>query len=120
MARVREVAALTVEDLQREIAGAGRLHIQCSKTDQEGEGAISYLVPELPFCRMAAATLERLVFDSGRGWRPVGGEILHTAVRNLARRSGGTSTRRQSFGSISWSPILTRARGLIMRGQGGR
>ena len=43
MLRVSELAALLVSDLQHEPDGTGRLTIQRSKTDQDGEGVVLYV-----------------------------------------------------------------------------
>ena len=43
--RASEVAAIATADIEREGDGSGRLAIRRSKTDQEAEGAVCYLVP---------------------------------------------------------------------------
>ena len=43
--RVSEVARIETGEIGRESDGSGRLTLPRSKTDQEAEGAVAYLVP---------------------------------------------------------------------------
>ena len=57
--RVSEAVAVQVEDIAAESDGSGRLTVHCSKTDQEGRGAVLYL---------GEATMRRLA-----AWRQAAG-----------------------------------------------
>ena len=45
-----EAAALQWQDLSAESGGSARLHIACSKTDQEARGHVAYLTPATATC----------------------------------------------------------------------
>ena len=85
MLRVSEVAALDVDDVQREADGSGRLMIRSSKTDQEGEGAIQYLGP---------ATMRRV-----RSWMVHAGIAAGPLFRSV-NRGGNVQPGRLSDRSI--------------------
>ena len=85
MLRVSEVAALDVDDVQREADGSGRLMIRSSKTDQEGEGAIQYLGP---------ATMRRV-----RSWMDHAGIAAGPLFRSV-NRGGNVQPGRLSDRSI--------------------
>ena len=69
MLRVSEAAAVTWGDIEAEPDGTGRLLIQHSRTDPEGEGAIAYVsVPTM--AALAAIGNGGLAGDSVFGLRP--------------------------------------------------
>ena len=75
--RVSELRAITPADIRREEDGSGRLTIHRSKSDQEGEGAVSYVTPE------TMRVLERWVELAGLSWES-SGPLLRRVTRSGA------------------------------------
>ena len=91
--RVSEIAAIRVEDLSKEEDDSGRLLIHCSKTDQEGVGAVQYLGPP---------TMQRL-----RAWLEAAG-ITEGPVFRRVRRGGHAVAEPRPLSPASISAIVRR------------
>ena len=109
LARISEVAALQVADVEEDAAGAGTLAVRASKTDQLGSGHTRYLGPAtlqavrryLAAAGHSAGPLFRQVRRGGHGSAaPLGAESIRAIIRaraaalaDAADRIGGHSLR---------------------------
>ena len=109
LARISEVAALQVADVEEDDAGAGTLTIRASKTDQLGTGHTRYLGPAtlqavnryLAAASHRSGPLFRQVRRGGHGSNaPLGAESIRAIIRartaavaDSAGRIGGHSLR---------------------------
>ena len=81
--RVSEVARVETGEIGRESDGSGRLALPRSKTDQEAEGAVAYLVPATALDRwLRAAAAART--SSGAGERGYEGAVWRRVTRSGA------------------------------------
>ena len=84
MLRVSEAAVLTWSDIVTEADGTGRLLIQRSKTDAEGEGAVGFLsVPTMDALRLICGA--RVSTDSVFGLRP---NQISRRIKQAAQAAG--------------------------------
>ena len=96
MLRRSELSDLHVDDLIKEVDGAGTLLVRRGKTDPEGRGASLYLAPDT--VALVRVWLRRGRIEAGRLFRSVGkdgtpGEKLHPSqvpriFKAMARRAG--------------------------------
>ncbi len=95
--RVSEVTALTVNDLDTEPDGSGRLQLAFSKTDQEGRGAVLFLGPStmrrlriwLEAARIHSGVIFRRIRRGGRvGNEALSSQALRQIFRTRARAAG--------------------------------
>lgn len=79
--RVSEVARVETGEIGRESDGSGHLALPRSKTDQEAEGAVAYLVPA------TMATLDRWLRTAAAAWTSSGryeGPVFRRVTRSGA------------------------------------
>ena len=111
--RTAEVSALDVSDIEIDETGTGQIHIQSSKTDQEGEGFLFFIGPATMKAILSwldvSGIIEGALFPSTRG-RGVGKRMSPPAIRyaitkrlkaiGMEGRLAGHSLRRGAAASL--------------------
>ncbi|MDE0281741.1 MAG: tyrosine-type recombinase/integrase [Gammaproteobacteria bacterium] len=85
--RVSEVVAINADDIERDPDGSAVLHIQKSKTDQEGMGATCYLGPR------TVAVLDAWMESAGIGVNGEGFDREDKSVFRSVRKGGAVGSR---------------------------
>ena len=111
--RTAEVSALDVSDIEIDETGTGQIHIQSSKTDQEGEGFLFFVGPATVKAILSwldvSGIIKGALFPSTRG-RGVGKRMSPPAIRyaitkrlkaiGMEGRLAGHSLRRGAAASL--------------------